>query len=495
MRWILPSVLLVFSSLACSIGVVPPTPVADVPTATLPAVAAPPTEQPPTPVSLTTAPPPPPPTATPAPTPADQSPPPPTPTPTIPGLWLEDDFENPDNDGDFDRGLWFQYDPTTVEQNDGVLMLSRQSPDNGGLDHGPLKIDEISFVETKVRLDEKIEASVGSVSIQFSGSDWWLDCSIARGRQDSKAWANCNTSDGTWGKEVIVEYNSWHTLRIEVNPATAVLFFFVGDAQIGSYTSPNPEAFKQTQVNVGLRVWSEDGGLVTGYFDDVRVGKAQAGESAVDPALYDDFNDEEYEEAFNPEKWATTVEQPSGQIEQQEGKLILSFIPGTDITSIGIATDEPFKLNELGFMEAEIYLSDETAKEGGGEISTGLYTPLNNSQDLVFSCSIYKSGPSAEVGCEVWVFDKSNSNSTYQPEYVSEKKPTSFDTPHIVRIEVDPEVNVAFYVDDQPIGSHKPNNAAEVKGKDSKPTLWIVRNNQSGLTAYVDDVRIGRLGQ
>jgi hypothetical protein len=61
-------------------------------------------------------------------------------------------------------------------------------------------------------------------------------------------------------------------LRLELNPETAAVTFFVDGQQVGAYTPPEAEALKQAEFTVELQVYFEEGALITGYFDDVRIG-------------------------------------------------------------------------------------------------------------------------------------------------------------------------------------------------------------------------------
>jgi len=160
------------------------------------------------------------------------------------------------------------------------LVLSRQSGENGGLNRRNIGINDLGFFEAKVMLNSNIEASAGSVGTGLWGPDtqgWWLSCTIYAQKGDSNAWAGCTTSDSldvTRGFRV--PFDTWHTLRLEINPDTALVSFFIDDQYIGEYIYPNPDKFKSARFDASLQIWSEDGGLVTGYVDDVRMGQFNA---------------------------------------------------------------------------------------------------------------------------------------------------------------------------------------------------------------------------
>jgi hypothetical protein len=142
-----------------------------------------------------------------------------------------------------------------------------------GLEHYPLKIGEIGFVEAKLMLDENIEASHGTVTTGIGFGSWWLHCDVGSRQGNQWAWAICHTTDGFGTTGVSVPFNSWSTIRFDINPDTATIIFSVDGRQLGgSYIPSNLEEFKQADFHITLLVWSEAGGLITGYADDMRIG-------------------------------------------------------------------------------------------------------------------------------------------------------------------------------------------------------------------------------
>jgi hypothetical protein len=228
-----------------------------------------------------------PPTATPTPRPTQTPTSIPSPTATVDAdPTVYDNFNNPAFDGRWNTGLWYRSsdgDSTLIEQRDGFLTISRQLPKNAGLNSSRNgTIDEIAFVEAKIKLDSNIQTPEGgTIGIGIQGyvdGDWSLNCSIFGRQQDVAGWASCDTSEGYYESSpngFKVAYDSWHSVRIEMNPDTAEITFYVDDQPIGSTVPANPEEFKNAPFQVKLRAWSADGGLVTGYIDDIRIGPAE----------------------------------------------------------------------------------------------------------------------------------------------------------------------------------------------------------------------------
>ncbi len=190
-----------------------------------------------------------------------------------------DNFNNSVFDGKWSNDLWLPYGNfnTIIEQNNGVMLFSRNNQDEGGLTATQTwTIDEIDLIEAKVNLDSKTEASTGSVGIQLttniSGTIWWLTCSIYKNRNNDIAEAHCGSADNYNSQSIQLSSNTWHTIRIETNPDTANMTFFIDDSRIDTYVYKNPEEFKKSFFHLYIGVWSQDGGLVVGSVDDVQVG-------------------------------------------------------------------------------------------------------------------------------------------------------------------------------------------------------------------------------
>lgn len=154
-------------------------------------------------------------------------PPSPTSIPTTPpaALTFYDDFNDPTYIGKWNEGLWtvWNKETTTIEQTaGGFLALSRQKPDSGGLSRSSLTIEEIGFVEAKLKLDENTEASHGAIAFTMKTGDgkWWLNCAIDSRGDSGNATGSCfNNEDNS--RSISLPFNTWHTFRFEMHPETA----------------------------------------------------------------------------------------------------------------------------------------------------------------------------------------------------------------------------------------------------------------------------------
>ncbi|GAB4418521.1 MAG: hypothetical protein Fur0044_14530 [Anaerolineae bacterium] len=99
-------------------------------------------------------------------------------------------------------------------------------------------------------------------------------------------------------------------------------------------------------------------------------------------------------------------------------------------------------------------------------------------------CVISRSPP-IQIWCEVYGRGPG-------PEYSTEKIITNYDVWHTVRIGMDPEINATFYIDGEQVGSYRPNDAEEIKGRAFALRLEVWSPKQDGIEAHFDDVRIGQ---
>lgn len=221
------------------------------------------------------------------PTPTNTSRPTPTPTATIDAdPMVYDNFNNPAFDGGWNTGLWEPSDTNgcKIAQQEGFLSFSctdpTKDPNFNARRLSNITFSDFSFVETKLMLASEIQTSNGNTAIGFSASTdnvfWGIDCGLLGGTQDNFARIFC----WVFPAEKLIEgptvnYNTWHTVRIEINPETVELRIFADGQRFGSYNPPEADILKQEQFRVSLSAnpAEENGTLVTGYFDDVRVGK------------------------------------------------------------------------------------------------------------------------------------------------------------------------------------------------------------------------------
>ena len=229
------------------------------------------------------------PTATPTPTETPEPTATPTATPTPLPLTYDENFNDLAFDGRYNTGLWSLKgdSSSTVEQRDGVLVVSQTSGLRGswvGLStekHSNWLLPDLGYAEAKLMLDSNFDGEYAGVQLLIGSNDtdWWLTCKINTCRTFSwcppdRAWMDCVSldqyaSDHNRG----VEYNTWHTARLEVDPETVTFRFYFDGDYFDSFTPPNAAALKDDSFHVKVGTYLDPNSSATGYIDDVRIGQ------------------------------------------------------------------------------------------------------------------------------------------------------------------------------------------------------------------------------
>jgi hypothetical protein len=205
-------------------------------------------------------------------------------------LALYDDFEAPAFEGQLNTELWEPWetmDNCEAAQEEGVLRLTCTRPDGSGLNalrYQGAAFGQISFVEVRLKLGSEMQAERGAVTLLLASSlDSWAECSLYGGVEQAQAQLSCGVAsdrNGIFIEEYNVagpatSYDDWRMVRIEMNPESGEFTFFVDGQPIGAHIPAEAEALKTAQFDAELQVYLENGSLVTGYFDDVRIGRAE----------------------------------------------------------------------------------------------------------------------------------------------------------------------------------------------------------------------------
>jgi len=232
-----------------------------------------------------------PPTETPVPTATPQQAPTPTPTmdadPTV-----YDNFNNPANEGGYNTGLW---EPLRgagqAAQQDGVMMLTQQGKAKDGtyLDakkYLGISLDSPTFFEARLMLSPEANTggfvSLNLYAVLSSTESWAALCGIFN--QHGVAQAGCfdepipypDQEERTYDSAYIpVQFGSWHTVRMEVDPATMTFSYFVDGQPVGSHIPRDADKLKKVRFTPNLGIWGPSADPLTGYVDDVRIGPVQ----------------------------------------------------------------------------------------------------------------------------------------------------------------------------------------------------------------------------
>ena len=111
------------------------------------------------------------------------------------------------------------------------------------------------------------------------GEGWFSQCIIGD-HSDEQAGANCWDTVWPWkeGRDYSsewkqVNYGTWHTFRIEVEPSTMTFTYYMDGQMIGSHVPVDAEELKKAKFTLTIGVWGPSSEALTGYIDDVRVGQ------------------------------------------------------------------------------------------------------------------------------------------------------------------------------------------------------------------------------
>ena len=146
-----------------------------------------------------------------------------------------------------------------------------------------------NYTETPVKVSSDRSGGGSAVWIHFGGkaagyADWYTECGL-QGRPGDTAYAHCQIAQSqgdNWNDEyqtpgIPVNYDTWYTLRIETNPATANMQFFLDNTLLGNHTPKDAAALLSANaLSPRLAALNFDqGGKSTRYVDDVRITPAR----------------------------------------------------------------------------------------------------------------------------------------------------------------------------------------------------------------------------
>ncbi|TEU10117.1 MAG: hypothetical protein E3J21_27165 [Anaerolineales bacterium] len=213
-------------------------------------------------------------------------------------LWVYDDFNNPANEGSYDKGLWeLRADPDQVAQRDGAMVFTQQGKPNQGAalassEYLEFSLDRPTFFEARLMMSP--DANDGNVQLHLHtelapNETWYAECNIDH--WEGKVHVGCfdevihhGQVESTHGSESIpVQPGSWHTVRVEVDPATMTFDYFVDGQFVGTHTPLDADKLKQARFTLSIGIYTPSADALTGYVDDVRVGPLEAPTAAPVP--------------------------------------------------------------------------------------------------------------------------------------------------------------------------------------------------------------------
>ena len=213
------------------------------------------------------------------------------------GPVLYDDFNNLVFNDSFNSTLWrfSGEDFFQAKQQDGALVFSNATaPDSGGADlimqqPSQRSLRQLQQFESRLKLSHDHAGGYAFVKIQISGDlggyGWWTQCRLGAWQGSTQANFVCDVVSYNGGEghfeyvtsPISVNFDTWYTARIEADPGTAILRFYLDGGLIGSHTPEDASDLKATnKLWPKVGVWNDDADTyATRYVDDVRITPAQ----------------------------------------------------------------------------------------------------------------------------------------------------------------------------------------------------------------------------
>ena len=189
-----------------------------------------------------------------------------------------DSFENSSFDGSINSVLWRYWDdsyPRDFSQENGILKFIGTKPSALlALHYTNIVLTDPFYYQAKLRLEN---AEKTSVTMKLHGNlannnYWSTQCGIFGAVSGNKGWAFCDYSykgeSANYTVGADVDLGTWHTVRIEINPHTSTVTYYIDDKSNGSIVVNNLSEMKFSLV-VGTGTVA---GTTTAYFDYVEYG-------------------------------------------------------------------------------------------------------------------------------------------------------------------------------------------------------------------------------
>jgi outer membrane protein assembly factor BamD (BamD/ComL family) len=215
-----------------------------------------------------------------------------------------------------------------------------------------------------------------------------------------------------------------------------------------------------------------------------------------DPSVYDNFNNPAYDGTYNTGLWLPEIEDEIAEyvdVEQQNGLLVFTNSPHP-VDGGGcmrLRRSSLWTLGQVRFLEARMMIDSD--HEGNYA-----FVKIQISADLRAhgwwtQCRLgsYAGGEDEHAGfiCDVYTHD----DEQFSSEYLTPLVHVSYDEWYTARIGVDPQTaRLDFYLDGELIGSHVPEDAAELLTVRVWPKVGIWQVANSSATRYIDDVRVAQ---
>ena len=214
---------------------------------------------------------------------------------------------------------------------------------------------------------------------------------------------------------------------------------------------------------------------------------------------YDDFNSPKFDGSYNEDLWSRS--NSAGLIEQRNGILEISYAyeSGSDGPGLDLI---PKNLSFRGvnfLVEGKLMLSERKIPNQGsgdkhlGGIHLGVQTGLTRDRTWLAHCIIDHSQTAKKPVMECQIISYGEGISGIKVEYETKYETIEYGDWHTVRVEIDTEAKVHFFIDGQEVGSHTPKDAVELRNATFRPLISLYNEIDIPTVGYVDDIRLGNL--
>ena len=209
-------------------------------------------------------------------------------TPTSTAIAFADDFSNTRYDGRFDTSQWSTYNGgaytyTTIQQENGVMLFTK--PSITGAEPGNLitvlswSPEEFSYVEARLKVNRQHKGDTGNIGLSLATANGWsVGCGFSVGTTQPTFFCNqieppYTSSEYYQQSSTPAAYDQWYTVRIEIDPQTFELTFYIDGQFFDHWRPANANQLFQDKFNIVIGMWTDNGTSMTGSVDDVKVVK------------------------------------------------------------------------------------------------------------------------------------------------------------------------------------------------------------------------------
>jgi PKD repeat protein len=208
------------------------------------------------------------------------------------GTVVYDDFSQAAFNGAYDPAKWSYAgtpgDFSAQQQNGALVFTNRSGLDAGGADlfaiqPGLRTLRQVQQFEARLKVSSDHTGGYAFVKSQIfadvAGHGWWTQCRLGSGGSQPNFVCDVSTSDANGihfeylTPNVAANYNTWYTARIDFDPATARLSFYLNGALVGAHTPADALTLKTINTfRPQVGVWNDASNTTgTRYVDDVRI--------------------------------------------------------------------------------------------------------------------------------------------------------------------------------------------------------------------------------